>query len=157
MRGPEGAPVGKLRRVNISNIVIYNAESSRAAIISGIPGHPIEDVSLSNIQIWLKGGGTKEQAAIVPDEGETDYPEPYRMGEMPAYGFYLRHIKGLTMDNIQLHTLSDDARPPFVLDDVAGAEFFRVKADRAAGVPTFVTKNSSDLTMRMVDGTPDQQ
>ena len=157
MRGPEGAPVGKLRRVNISNVVIYNAESTRAAILSGIPGHPIEDVSLSNIQIWLKGGGTAEQAAIVPDEAETDYPEPFRMGEMPAYGFYLRHIKGLTMDNIQLHTMSDDARPPFVLDDVNSAEFFRVKADRTAGVNNFAFKNSSDLTMRMVEGTPDKQ
>lgn len=70
MRGPEGTPVGKLRRVNISNLVIYNADSASAALISGIPGHAIEDVSLSNIQIWFKGGGTKEQAAIVPPEDE---------------------------------------------------------------------------------------
>ncbi len=160
MRGPEGTPVGKLRRINISNLVIYNPDDNYASILSGIPGHPIEDVSLSNIQIWNKGGGTPKQAAIAPAEDETNYPEPYRMGElgdMPAYGFYLRHIKGLTMDNIQIHTLSADARPPFVLDDIVNAEFFRIKADRAAGVPAFTVKDSSDLTLRMVSGVPDKQ
>ena len=157
MRGPEGAPVGKLRRINISNIVIYGADNANSSIISGIPGHPTEEVSLSNIQIWSKGGGTREQAAIEPPENETGYPEPYRMGEMPSYGFYLRHTEGLTMDNIQLHTLTDDARAPFVLNGVKGAEFFRIKADRASGVPVFVSKNSSDLTMRMVDGMADKQ
>ena len=62
MRGPEGTPVGKLRRINISNVVVYNASAQAGVLISGVPDHPIEDVSLSNIQIWFKGGGTKEQA-----------------------------------------------------------------------------------------------
>lgn len=76
---------------------------------------------------------------------------------MPCYGFFLRHIKGLTMDNIQLHTLADDARPPLALDDVDSAEFFRVKADRAPGAPVFAVKNSANLTVRMVAGTQDRQ
>ena len=157
MRGPAGTPVGSLRRVNISKVVVYNADPKSCVLISGIPDHAIEDVSLSNIQIWFKGGGTKEQAAIVPKEDETGYPEPGALGTMPAYGFFLRHIKGITLNKIQLHLLSDDARPPIALDDVAGAEFFRVKAQRGAGTPVFAVKNSSDLTVRMVDGAEDKQ
>ena len=157
MRGPEGTPVGSLRRINISNVVIYNATAQSGVLISGVPGHAIEDVSLSNIQIWSKGGGTKEQADIVPKEDEKGYPEPDNLGTMPSYGFYLRHIKGITLDNIQLHTLSADARPPFALDDVNGADFFRVKADKSAEAPVFAVKNSADLTIRMVDGTNDKQ
>ena len=156
MRGPEGTLVGELRRINISNVVIYNATAQAGVLISGIPGHAIEDVSLSNIQIWFKGGGTKEQAALVPKEDERGYPEPEFLGTMPSYGFYLRHVKGITLNNIQLHTLSDDARPPIALDDVDDAEFFRVKTQRAAGTPVFAVKNSSNLTVRMVDGAEDK-
>ena len=71
--------------------------------------------------------------------------------------FYLRHIKGISIDNVQLHTLTDDARPPIALDDVEGAEFFRIKSDRTAGTPVFAVKKSSDLTVRMVDGSADRQ
>ena len=156
MRGPEGTPVGALRRINISNVVIYNAAPQAGVLITGVPDHLIEDVSLSNIQIWFKGGGTAEQAAIVPPERENDYPEPERLGTTPSYGFYLRHVKNITLDNIKLHTLSNDARPPFALDDVSGAEFFRIKADKAAGTSLFAVKNSADLTIRMVDGSEDQ-
>src|SRR5215213_6291177 len=41
MRGPAGIAVGELRRVLLSNIVVYNADPKYAAIISGIPGHNI--------------------------------------------------------------------------------------------------------------------
>ena len=44
------------------------------AILSGIPGHPIEDVTLNNIQIWYRGGGTKAQAALMPPEKRGSLP-----------------------------------------------------------------------------------
>ena len=118
LRGPAGTPASALRRVSLSNIEVYNAEPRSGSILSGIPGHAIEDVTLSNIQIWYKGGGTAAQAAITPPEGEHDYPEPERFGPIPAYGFFLRHIHGITLENIQLHTLTQDERPAFVLLDV---------------------------------------
>src|SRR5437764_5804448 len=62
MRGPQGAPVGQLRRVNISNIVAYNVDARYASIIAGIPDHQIEDVALSNIRIFYRGGGKKDLA-----------------------------------------------------------------------------------------------
>src|SRR5205085_779590 len=68
-RGPkELTKTEELRRVIISNVVVYNAEPKFSSIISGIPGHYIEDVKLSNIRIYYQGGGTKEQAAIEPPE-----------------------------------------------------------------------------------------
>ena len=66
MRGPEGVPVGVLRRVIISGIVCSNSASRISSIISGIPGHPIEDVKISNVYVQHQGGGTKETAAIQP-------------------------------------------------------------------------------------------
>ncbi len=118
LRGPAGTPESVLRRVNLSNFVIYNSEPRGACLLTGVPGYAIEDVTLSNIQIWPQGGGTAAQAAITPPEGEKDYPDPRRFGTMPAYGFFLRHIHGITLNNIQIHPLTPDARPAFVLQDV---------------------------------------
>ena len=61
MRGPEGTPVGELRRVLISNVVASNCASRQATLITGIPGHNIEDVKFSNILVLHRGGGTKRR------------------------------------------------------------------------------------------------
>jgi hypothetical protein len=76
MRGPDNTPVGTLRRVIVSNLVCSNSVSRLGSVISGIPGHIVEDVKISNIQILHQGGGTKEDAAYQPPEYEDMYPEP---------------------------------------------------------------------------------
>jgi polygalacturonase len=141
MRAPAGVPIGALRRVTISNVRVYNSAPLYGSIISGMPGYDVEDVKLSDIRIYYAGGGTKEQAALVPPENEKGYPEPSMFGEIPAYGFFVRHMKGLQMDNVEVSFLKEDLRPAFVLDDVKGVEFNNVKAQAAPGVPSFVLKN----------------
>ena len=151
----ETLTTGKLRRVIISNIVAYNADPKYASIISGVPGDDIEDVRFNNIRIYYQGGGTNEQAALSPPEKEDDYPEPVMFGEMPSYGFYIRHVKGLTMTDVEVSYIKDDARPPFVLDDVKGADFHRIKAQRNGTGPTFVLKGVSDFNTNQVWLVPD--
>src|SRR4030095_8075473 len=139
LRGPkESTKVGALRRVIISNVVVYNADPKYASIISGIPGNAIEDVRLDNIRIYASGGGTKEQAALEPPEKEDTYPEPTMFGELPAYGFFIRHVKGLQMRDVEVSYLKPDVRPPFWLNDVAGVDFLHVKTQREKDIPTFV-------------------
>jgi len=146
MRGPAGAAVGQLRRVNISNIVAYNVDSRYAAIIAGLPEHDVEDVTLNNIRVVYRGGGKKEQADAQPPERETNYPEPSMFGDIPAAGFFLRHTKGVTLSNIELRYLSEDMRPTFVLDDVKSVIFSHITARRTDGIPAFVLKNVSDFS-----------
>lgn len=148
MRGPAGIPIGQLRRINISNVVAYNADSRYASIINGLPGHDIEDVKLSNIRIFYQGGGTREQAGLVPEEQEKKYPEPSMFGTLPAYGFFIRHAKGIELNNVEVSYIKGEARPAFVLEDVKSADFFHVKAQKAEGVPTFVLKNVSDFNVQ---------
>ncbi len=148
MRGPKDTPVGKLRRVIISNVVVYNADPKYGSIISGIPDHDIEDVKLSNIRIYYLGGGTKAQAALEPPEKEKDYPEPAMFGEVSGYGFFVRHVKGLEMSDIQVSYLKEDLRPPFVLNDVKGADFQHIKAQSAPGVPMFVLREVEDFSIQ---------
>lgn len=135
LRAPEGTPMGYMRRVNITNFVVYNADPRYSSIISGIPGHDIEDVKLSNIRIVYKGGGTKEQAALTPAENETMYPEPRMFGITPAYGFFIRHVKGIELNNVDVSYEKEDERPPFLLEHVLAAEMNHVKAQHADGVP----------------------
>jgi polygalacturonase len=155
MRGPAGATVGSLQRVNISNLVAYNADERYASIISGIPGHQIEDVKLSNIRIFYRGGGKKELVDQQPPERETNYPEPSMFGETPAYGFFIRHAKGVSLSNVQISYLNDEFRPPFLLDDVNGVALRDVAAEKAADVPTFVLRNVLDFATYGCKGVAD--
>ena len=79
---------------------------------------------------------------VAPSAG---FPEPVMFGEIPAYGFYIRHVKGLTMTDVEVSYMKDDARPPFMLEDVHGADFHRVKAQKMPETPFFVLKNVTDF------------
>lgn len=155
MRGPDGVPVGKLRRVSISNVVVYNADSRYGSLIMGIPGHDVEDVRLSDIRILVKGGAPKEQAAVEVPELEDGYPDPRMFGEIPAYGFFIRHAKGIELNNVTVGFEEQDLRPAFILDDVKGAEFYNVEARTAADVPTFVLKRVEDFRTHRCGAVPD--
>jgi polygalacturonase len=130
LRGPKGTKVGDVDRISISHVIADNASAKSCVIISGIPGFPIQNITLSDIELWYEGGGTAAQAARVVPEQADGYPEPSSFGTMPAYGFFLRHVAGITLRDIQLHTLTPDGRPPFVLDDVAG-----LTVSNSAGLP----------------------
>jgi len=155
-RGPkEKTTVGALRRVIISNVVVYNADPRYSSIISGIPGHRIEDILLSNIRVYSRGGGTKEQAALDPPEKEDTYPEPTMFGELPAYGFFIRHVQGLQMNDIDLRYLKDDVRPAFWMRDVSGADFYRLRAQHGAEVPTFFLMDTENFSLQQSWPLPD--
>jgi polygalacturonase len=159
MRGPAGVAVGTLRRILISNLVCSNADSSVCSIISGIPGHPIEDVKLENIVIEHQGGGAAESAWRQLPEKEKDYPEPTMFGATPSHGFFLRHVNGLEMNGIKIVSKEPDARPAFVLDDVQGADFFQIKAahPKTPSVPVFSLRNVNDFSVFKSKPVPDAE
>lgn len=117
MRSPEGTPVGNMKRILISNINVWNADSRYSSIISGIPGACIEDVTLRNIHLYYKGGYSAEDGKRIPPEEENTYPEPWMFGTIPAKGFYIRHARDITFDNVCFRYEKPDGRPLFVTDD----------------------------------------
>jgi polygalacturonase len=137
MRGPAGLAVGTLRRVSISNVIVHNADPRFPSTIAGIPGHNIEDIRISNVRHHMLGGLTPANAVANPREAENAYPEPTMFGILPAYGFFIRHAKGVTLDNVEVRYEQTDTRPAFVLRDVADADFHHDRADKAQGAPTF--------------------
>jgi len=142
MRGPQGTVVGSLKRVSISNVNVYNADSRYGCVISGLPGQYIEDIKLSNIRIVYKGGGTREQAALLPPESEKLYPEPWMFGIIPSSSFYIRHAKNVELNNVEVSFMQSDFRPSVQLDDVKGSIFRNVRINQPDAPKMFVLKNS---------------
>jgi polygalacturonase len=132
-RTPKGAPMAVLRRVSVSDIDCHFLDKRYCSIVSGVPGGLIEDVSFNNIRTINPGGGTAEWAARKPPENEGNYPDPDMFGVMPAYGFYLRHVRGAVLHSVEMTTLAPDARPAVVLDDATGVRADGVLASSAPG------------------------
>jgi polygalacturonase len=114
-------PVGKLRNVSIANVQAVGAGSVGCAV-AGLPGHAIENVVLENLRLTFAGGGKRADASREIPENAAKYPEHNMFGTLPAYGFYCRHLKGLSLRNISTGFSKDEERPALVCDDVEGLE-----------------------------------
>jgi len=120
---------GQLKNVQINNIIAKNA-SLISSSITGYPGHKIQNVEISNINIIYKGGGTEKHHQYGVPENEKGYPENRMFGHyLPAYGFYIRHVEGLTMQNINLSLSQPDARSVIRMNDVSDIKICNLKAD----------------------------
>ena len=132
---------GRMSNISISNVYAevpstkpdagYNYEGpvedlprniSPSSIV-GMPDALIENVTLKNIEIRYPGGGNPSYAKVgldeldkVPELGAS-YPEFSMFKELPAWGFYLRHAKGITFENITLSCAKKDYRTAVVMDD----------------------------------------
>jgi len=163
MRGPEGIPVGVCRRITLSNINVYDVGGRPkfpevgAGMVMGIPGHYIEDLTLSNIRIHYRGGASKEAIGKEVPQNIDMYPDPYRWHSMPAYGIYFRYVKGLGVSDVVLSYLNRDERPGFVLDEVSDAAFYNIDAQQGEGAPQFILKNVTNFSARQVNGIADIQ
>lgn len=156
MRGPDSLPIGECRRIILSNITVYNADPRFGCIISGIPGHDIKDLQLNDIRIYYKGGGTREMALREVPEYEKDYPEPDNFGSIPAYGFFIRHVNHIRLNNVQVSFMKDDQRPAFILDQVKNADLDFVKGEAATGVSPMAIKSSENIQLFHSFNVPDK-
>ena len=157
LRGPEGTVVGAIRRVLISNVTWSGADGRYGSILSGVPGHPLEDVVISNVRGVQEGGGTEADQMARPGERERGYPEPNMFGPMPSWGLYVRHAVRLTVRDVSLRLEKPDERPCVVLEDVATGRVtgFDVPG-LAAGRELFGLRGVSELRVRDCANTPDQ-
>ena len=93
--------------------------------IIGLKDSKIKNVTLENIEIVFPGGGDPHYAHVGLDELDKvpempkAYPEFSQHMELPAWGFFIRHVDGLTMHNIKLTALKKDYRTAIVMDDVS--------------------------------------
>jgi len=149
MRAPDDTPLGALRRINISNINVYNADSRFATLISGIPDHPIEDIRLSNISIWyrpLDSSETNIQQEV--PEFEKAYPEPQKFGILPVYGFFIRHAKNIELNNINLYLLGKETRPAIMLTDINNMRMRNINVPLNQKSENLLLKDVSEFSIK---------
>ena len=112
--------VGTIDGIRLDNIQIRHA-GSMGCSISGLPGHPVENVSLSRISIHHKGGVSASDLPkieeSIKDEKEKDYPESTMWGNLPAKGFFVRHARNIQFSDVSIQTEEADVRPDFVQID----------------------------------------
>jgi polygalacturonase len=157
MRGPPESRIGTLKRMLISNITSYGA-SALPSIIAGIEGHPVEDIKISDVFFHQIGGGSADLAKRQPPQEDASYPEAIMFGELPASGFFIRHARNIEMSNVEISTANADARSAFWLQDVAGADFFRMRVrvgttftlDRVSTFRSFGSSSLRDVRLNSV-------
>ena len=117
----EGRAPGKVKNIRISNIratVTGDVYKRQGIMISGIPGHYIEDVVLENVDITYPGAGFVVDQPV--PERIAQYPEAFFFGTLPSWGAYIRHARDIEFKNVTMRTLTDDPREKIVQVDVEG-------------------------------------
>ncbi len=122
--------------------------------IVGLPGHDITNVTLKNVTIVYPGGGNPNYAKVGLSGKELDaipempkaYPEFSQFKELPAWGFYIRHAKGITFDNVTLTAKEADYRPAVVLDDVKDSNFKKTTSNAPGKNKLIHVYKSSNIT-----------
>ena len=121
-------PMKSVRDLQFSDITVNNETGSKnsAFVIVGMPGHPVENISFSNIRATFPGGGTERDltnsvpvAEFTPENLGNRWPEIGNLRRIvPARGLYARHVNGITLSNVEFKTKTPDAREAIVFDDV---------------------------------------
>ena len=121
------------------------------ASITGVPGICVENVRLENIEIHYPGRAARGMAYVPTDrlsavpEMEEEYPEYTMFEELPAWGLYCRHVRGLGMNRITLRLAQGDFRPAFVLDDVRGVFLNDLDLPRGRSTRDLVLRDTTEI------------
>ncbi len=117
VQGGKTQGVGSLRNVILENIV-GTGHGDIGCILTGLPGHPLDHLTLSNVRLELAGGCSSPMLPEALPEKESDYPEATMFGTAPAWGIFIRHARNVFLHNVRLSKVRPDARPDIVLLDV---------------------------------------
>ncbi|MDF0545285.1 glycoside hydrolase family 28 protein [Sphingobium sp. H39-3-25] len=117
-RGPQGTDIGAVRGVAISEIEASGIDHRYPAAIAGLPGRPVEDVTLKDIHLRYRGGGKLAASVARPAELADAYPEPSMFGILPSWALWVRHASGLRIDGFSAETEQPDERPAMLMEDV---------------------------------------
>ncbi len=148
-RTPGLTTTSHARNILISNVIADGVGVMSGIQVMGLPELPVEGVRFDNIRLISQGGGTAQDATRVPKELGTIYPEPSRLGVLPAYGFYARHVKDLELANLTTSFEKEDLRPAAAFVDVNGLDIDHFKPQLAAGVAAAtISPDVRDVTIR---------
>ena len=147
MRGPADTTAGTARRISIRGIVATTIVPDHGILLTGVPGHVIEDMQLADIFIRSTGGGTAAQAARLVPEDAREYPEPWRFGVLPSYGLFARHVKNLSVHHVEFAPAEPEQRPAIFLQDITAARLDHITFPRTGRQRAVFLRDVRDLTL----------
>jgi polygalacturonase len=116
-----GVTPGSVNGITYKNITGSNMTDTRGCPISGTLTNGVTymlgNILFDNVNISFAGGLDTIPAA--PPEYDAEYPENTMWGDLPAYGYYIRHATNVTFTNCFTSAASPDARPWIATDDVS--------------------------------------
>jgi hypothetical protein len=125
--------------------------------IDGIKGYNVQDVTLENIDIAYEGTAKIDYSKFDISKLDTipevisNYPEFSMFGELPAWGFYVRHAEGISFKNINLSYQKNDLRAACIFDDVKQLSIDGLSINKAQTIPVVVIKNSTTTAVNNVN------
>ena len=114
-RGMDTPVPGAIEDVVISNVVAHGA--CETSSITGLAERAVAGVTLRDVRVRSAGGQRVPGPAAVP-EVEGEYPAATMFGPLPAHGLYVRHVRRLSLHDVELTTDETDARPGLAAEDV---------------------------------------
>jgi polygalacturonase len=134
-RGASGRCAGQIRSIRCTRLTATGADT--AAFLSGLPEQAISHVRLAKIEVSLRGGGTARRRRV--PQAPTRYLRPPAFGPLPACGIFARHVRRLTLDDVQLRLEKPDGRPVVVTEHVSVSSAQR--KSRGAALPQTCSGN----------------
>lgn len=165
---------GTLKGVYISNVKVqipagkpdagYNMEGPRElyehnvfpSSITGIPGHPVADITLENIDVEYALKSTNHIGNVNVDslqnipENIAAYPEFSMFRELPAWGFYVRHANNITMKNVRFSYTGKEFRTNSIFDDVNQLRLQNFYVSQAASTPVIILNNVKNPVLEKI-------
>lgn len=150
-RTPVAGAVSRMKNIVLTDITATGIDPRFALCIMGTERTPVEGVRLRNIRLESLGGGRPMDAKRPVDDLGDRYPKLEQWPLFNTWGFFARHVKGLTVSNLSLELTGPDARPALVFESVTGATLDSSRAARPQGSPAPRYENVKDLVIRNSD------
>ncbi|MCR8633196.1 glycoside hydrolase family 28 protein [Paenibacillus radicis (ex Xue et al. 2023)] len=113
---------GTMDTVKFQNIIGKNMKNTWGSPISGAnmsdgTKYRIKNIYFDNVNITYKGGKTSVPGNP-PEYALGQYPESNLWGDLPAYGYYIRHADGVFFTNSTTNVSPSDVRSSTIKNDV---------------------------------------
>ena len=129
----------------LRNVMIRGINAAGAILtcsITGMPDAKVESITLADVVLRTQEQGEKDWASDIPEDA-SQYPEARMFGRLPAYGFYIRHAKGIRIKNVEVISEAADPRPAIVFDDVTDLTISDFESKNEATMnPLIVLRNT---------------